>query len=310
MGRQDHHSPPVTGQKVPDETARRKVYDYLNPRRALWPEADFVVGNPPFIGNWRMRGELGDGYVEALRGLYDDVPDNADYVMYWWHCAAELARAARLRRFGFITTNSLRQVFSRRVLAAHMETENPVSLLFAVPDHPWVDSADGAAVRISMTVAGPGRHAGILCRVTQEIPQGEEGAIVALDERLGIIHSDLSIGADVAGAIPLRANQGLSNTGVKLHGAGFLVPPGLAERLGRTRIDGLESHIRDYRHGRDITGRSRGLMVIDLDGLEIAAVRRRFPAVYQRLLTHVWPERAEQRGVPQGKVVAVWPSQH
>ena len=286
---------PVTGQKVPDETARRNVYDYRNPRRALWPEADFVVGNPPFIGNWRMRGELGDGYVEALRGLYDEVPDNADYVMYWWHCAAELARAARLRRFGFITTNSLRQVFSRRVLAAHMETENPISLLFAVPDHPWVDSADGAAVRISMTIAGPGRHAGILCRVTQEIPQGEEGAIVALDERVGIIHSDLSIGADVVGAIPLRANQGLSNTGVKLHGAGFLVPPDLAERLGRSRIDGLESHIRDYRHGRDVTGRSRGLMVIDLDGLEIEDVRRRFPEVYQHLLTHVWPERAQNR---------------
>ena len=28
----------------------------------------------------------------------------------------------------------------------------PISLVFAIPDHPWVDSANGAAVRIAMTV--------------------------------------------------------------------------------------------------------------------------------------------------------------
>src|SRR5690606_26084990 len=46
---------PVTGEKVPDETARKPLERYVNPRKATWPEADFVVGNPPFIGNKRMR---------------------------------------------------------------------------------------------------------------------------------------------------------------------------------------------------------------------------------------------------------------
>ncbi len=59
---------PVTGEQIPDETARKPVERYLNPRKAAWPQADFVVGNPPFIGNKRMRTALGDGYVEALRG--------------------------------------------------------------------------------------------------------------------------------------------------------------------------------------------------------------------------------------------------
>ena len=67
---------PVTGEQVPDETARVPAYRYINPRPAAWPEADFIVGNPPFIGNKRMRAALGDGYVEAICGkAYPDVPD-------------------------------------------------------------------------------------------------------------------------------------------------------------------------------------------------------------------------------------------
>jgi hypothetical protein len=42
------------------------------------------VGNPPFIGNKRMRDALGDGYVQALRGAWPAVPESADFVMYWW----------------------------------------------------------------------------------------------------------------------------------------------------------------------------------------------------------------------------------
>ncbi|MDT5272386.1 MAG: hypothetical protein QOH49_4572 [Acidobacteriota bacterium] len=58
---------PVTGEDVPDETARTPLLRYLNPRKAEWPEADFIIGNPPFVGNKRMRTVLGDGYVVALR---------------------------------------------------------------------------------------------------------------------------------------------------------------------------------------------------------------------------------------------------
>ncbi|MFZ4395670.1 MAG: type IIL restriction-modification enzyme MmeI, partial [Kiritimatiellia bacterium] len=42
---------PVTGREVPDESARTPVVRYINPRSAAWPAADYVVGNPPFIGN-------------------------------------------------------------------------------------------------------------------------------------------------------------------------------------------------------------------------------------------------------------------
>ncbi len=71
-----------------------------------------------------MRDALGDGYAETLRRLYPEVPESADFVMYWWHKAARLVREGQARRFGFITTNSLRQTFNRRVLEAHLDAQN------------------------------------------------------------------------------------------------------------------------------------------------------------------------------------------
>jgi hypothetical protein len=216
---------PATGEQVPDESVRLPVFRYRNPRPATWPRADFVVGNPPFVGNWRMRSELGHGYTEALRRVYPEVPQSADYVMYWWHKAAELARDGKIRRFGLITTNSIAQKHARQVLAVHLGAKDALSLVFAVPDHPWVDAADGAAVRIAMTVAERGEREGLLAQVTAERADERGVHEVVLDEQRGRIHPDLTVGADVASAVPLAANEGLSCPGVKLHGSGFLVTP-------------------------------------------------------------------------------------
>lgn len=41
---------PVTGEQVPDEAAQTALETFANPRPAEWPQADFVVSNPPFIG--------------------------------------------------------------------------------------------------------------------------------------------------------------------------------------------------------------------------------------------------------------------
>ncbi|WP_330947856.1 DNA methyltransferase [Thermomonas sp. LB-4] len=286
---------PVTGEPVPDESARKPVERYVNPRKAAWPQADFVVGNPPFIGNKRMRTALGDGYVEALRGAWPDVPESADFVMYWWHHAAQLTRAGGLERFGFITTNSIRQSFNRRVLEPHLgDKKQPLSLVFAIPDHPWVDVADGAAVRIAMTVATSGNHGATLREVIAE-HEGTEEIEVTLLEKRGAMFADLKVGADVAGAQPLRANSAISNRGVIPHGEGFIVSHDEAARLGLGRVPEMNKHIRPYRNGRDISQTSRDAMVIDMLGLTADEVRRRFPAIFQHLLERVKPERDENK---------------
>ncbi|MGC9163985.1 MAG: DNA methyltransferase, partial [Thiomonas sp.] len=79
---------PTTGEPVPDPAAQVPQWEYEQPRRADWPQADFIVGNPPFIGDKRLRETLGDGYVDALRRVWSDVPESADFVMVWWHAAA------------------------------------------------------------------------------------------------------------------------------------------------------------------------------------------------------------------------------
>lgn len=281
---------PVTGQPVPDEAAQVVQWRYLNPRQAQWPKADFIVGNPPFIGAGAMRGALGDGYVDALRGSWPKVPESADFVMYWWHHAAEQVRADQAERFGFITTNSLRQTFNRRVVQQATD-DGRLSLVYAVPDHPWVDSANGAAVRIAMTVAAPGQHEGRLQTVESET-LGDFGEVaVSLAERRGLIHADLSVGANVASAGPLRAMGGVSSPGVKLHGAGFIVTRQEAASLGLGTVLGLERHIREYRNGRDLTAIPRDVLVIDMYGLTAEEVRQCYPAAYQWLLERVKPER-------------------
>lgn len=265
------------------------------PRQAPWPKADFIVGNPPFIGPAMMREALGDDYTEALRRAYrGEVPESADVVMYWWHRAAGLVRAGEAERFGFITTNSLRQTFNRRVVAQHLEAKEPLSLAYAIPDHPWVDSAEGADVRISMTVGVAGDASGRLARVAREVKAGDERDVV-LQERQGKIQADLTIGANVAGAGALKANENLSNRGFELGGSGFIVTPDHARALGLGVVDGLERHIRAYRNGRDLTATPRGVMVIDLYGLEADDVRRRYPEVYQHVYETVRPERQNNR---------------
>ena len=270
--------------------------DYSQTWPAEWPAADFIVGNPPFVGASRMRDALGDAYTLALRKTYaGQVTDSSDLVMFWWQRAAAEVQAGRAERFGFITTNSLKQTFNRRVMQPYLEGEAPpLALSFAIPDHPWVDNANGAAVRVAFTVAEPanGTTSGQLLRVTSEqTVAGDDAAEVTFGSEEGRIQPDLSIGADLDSSKPLLANAGLSNPGVKLHGAGFIVSPEKAAGLGLGSVLGLEKHIRPYRNGRDLTDKPRGAYVIDLLGLSSADVIAQFPAVYQHVFETVKPER-------------------
>ena len=267
--------------------------DYSKTWPAEWPAADFIVGNPPFVGDKAMRRALGDAYVTSLRKTYaGQVPESADLVMYWWQRAAQLAASGQVERFGFITTNSITQTFNRRVVQEFMDNAaQPVSLVYAIPDHPWVDATDGAAVRVAFTVAERGMLPGSLFQVVQETAADDDAHDVSLRENVGIINSDLTVGADVAGVRALKANSEISGLGVLLIGAGFIVTTQEATHLGLGSIVGLDKHIRPYRNGKDLMSNSRDVLVIDLFGLTNDEVLNRFPAVYQRVLETVKPER-------------------
>lgn len=282
---------PITGEDIPDETAQVVQMRYVNPRKAEWPQADYIVGNPPFIGAATMRRALGDGYVDAVRRTWPEVPESADFVMYWWHIAGETVRAEKAKRFGFITTNSIKQTFNRRVVQAQLEAKNPLSLAFAIPDHPWVDAADGAAVRIAMTVGTAGDQEGQLVQVRDERETDRDEIEVVLQTREGKVFSDLKVGVEVAAAIPLQSNADLCFRGVQPIGMGFVVSPDEAKSLGMDHDERVRQRIRPYRNGRDITDKPRGVFIIDLYGLSAEEARHAVPSLYQWVHDRVKPER-------------------
>ncbi len=84
---------------------------------AEWPKAEFIVGNPPFLGIRLMRNGLGDETVERLFEIYDGrVSREADLVVYWFEKARAALKAGCTKRAGLVATNSIRGGANRRVL--------------------------------------------------------------------------------------------------------------------------------------------------------------------------------------------------
>ncbi|WP_243927887.1 class I SAM-dependent DNA methyltransferase [Methylobacterium sp. J-076] len=274
---------PITGEAVPDSDAIIPLYRYVNPRPTTWPDADFIVGNPPFIGTRRIRNRLGDGYVNALRSAYPGVVETADIVAYWWHESARLVSTKRIKRFGFITTNSITQSYNRPVLAYWIDGKQPkISLEFAIADHPWVDEADGAAVRISMTVAAP----------KSKLPRKAKLGVAFADEQASVKFTEVDrIGSLLQPATEqdsfssLHSNSELCFQGVVPAGSGFKMTASEAMAFPEQGL------LRNYLNGRDIAQNDRGSFIIDAFGISLDRLKIEFPATYQYLLVRVRPER-------------------
>ncbi len=279
---------PITGREVPDESKRTTLLSYPNSRPAEWPQADYIVGNPPFIGARTIRPALEDGYLDSLRSAYPSIPDNVDFVMYWWDKAAEKVRKHQSLRFGFITTNSFSQSFNRSVAECHLTGSPQLALAFAVPDHPWVDTKEGAAVRIAMTVGVPAPQIGQLMQVVTENLGNEDGAIIEFRTMNGLIEPNLTIGLDTGRSTELQANQGLCCVGYQLTGTGFAVTQEQKQAFSCT--EGIP--IYPLLSARDITQESRKLHSIDVCNFNTPEeLRSHWPEIYQWLLTKVKPER-------------------
>ena len=66
-----------------------------------WPQADVIIGNPPFLGGKMLRRELGDEYVDSMFEVWDNrVPREADLCCYWFEKARTEIEHGRARRAG------------------------------------------------------------------------------------------------------------------------------------------------------------------------------------------------------------------
>ncbi|MHB1354210.1 MAG: class I SAM-dependent DNA methyltransferase [Thiobacillus sp.] len=165
-----------------------------------WPAADAIVGNPPFLGDKKMRAELGDQYTRALRRQYEGrVPGGADFVTYWFEKARAQVEAGKAQRVGLVGTNSIRGGASRKVVERIVAT---APIFEAWSDEEWINN--GAAVRVSLVCFGT-----------------EESKAVLNGQPVAAIHADLTAGASV-GAVNLTQAQRLSeNRNIAFQGVKF-----------------------------------------------------------------------------------------
>ncbi len=97
-----------------------------------WPDAEIIVGNPPFIGNKRLRSELGAEYTKALFKIYGDrLPSTSDFCCYWFEKARQLVAEGKCRRAGLLATTGSKQVSSRHAFERIKETGR---IFFAISD--------------------------------------------------------------------------------------------------------------------------------------------------------------------------------
>jgi type II restriction/modification system DNA methylase subunit YeeA len=251
-----------------------------------WPEADVIIGNPPFLGDKKMRSELGDKYVNALRKLYEGrIPGQSDFVCYWFERARALIEINKLQRAGLLATQGIRGGANRTVLTRIKQTGD---IFWAYSDRNWI--LDGANVHVSMVGFDKGF----------ENKKELDGQVVTF------INPDLSSTANLTSAKRLIENQSLSFIGTQKTG-----PFDLTETQARTMLllkgnpNGLPNSdvIKPWINALDVTQRPRNMWIIDFGvdtSLELAS---EYEAPFEYVKKHVKPIRETSR---QKKLRDVW----
>ncbi len=246
------------------------------PMEPAWPPAEVIIGNPPFLGGYKIRQELGDAYTDHLLWLYGGrVPGSADLVCYWFEKARIYMENERAQRVGLIATNSIRGGANREVLK-RIKTSGDIFMAWS--DNSWV--LDGAAVRVSIIGFDSG---------SQQVKTFNGTPALS-------INSDLTATIDITGATSLAENKNLSFQGV-MKGGPFDIDETLARKmLASQNGSGLSNQdvLKRIYNGLDITRRPRNKWVIDFEmrDLDTAVL---YTEPYEYILTHVKPIRDEQR---------------
>lgn len=255
---------------------------------AEWPAAEFIMGNPPFLGNYKMREELGNTYAEALRSAYEGrVPGFADLVTYWFEKARENIEQGKTRRAGLIATNSIRGGKNRVVLERIAETGG---IFRAWPDRAWVQ--DGAAVRTSIICFDDGTDkTRVLLRHTGNESKLEERQTEARE--VPTINPDLTASADLTGARRLKENAGKSFEGVKPAGKFDLDGEKAREWLELPNPSGVSNAdvLKPYIGGDDITDRNKDRWTVDFNQMPLEEAKK-----YQRPMKYIREEAKDKNG--------------
>lgn len=220
---------------------------------AEWPAAEFIVGNPPFLGVKKMRRGLGVEYTSAIRHVYTGrIDEFSDLVCWWFEKAKAQIVAGKARRAGLVATNSIRGGQNRLTLD---QITNDLQVFEAWSNEPWV--VDGAAVRVSL-----------ICFCSK----GEPDRIVLNGNEVVRINPDLTCDANISSAKRLAENAGRSFIGMQKSG-----PHDIAgERARQLLVQPVNPNgklncevLKPYINGLDIVRRPRDMWILDFNGLSL-----------------------------------------
>ncbi|MBZ5612790.1 MAG: N-6 DNA methylase [Acidobacteriia bacterium] len=251
--------------------------DKGQPLEPAWPDADVIIGNPPFLGGNKVRHEMGDKYIDDLFHVYEGrVPAFADFVCYWFEKAREYLEQHPTTRVGLLATNSIRGGANRKVLESIQETGN---IFWAQSDRDWV--LDGANVRVSMVA----------------FDRGHQETLALDGQPVTRINPDLSGAVNITTAKELAENQGICFMGPSAKGP-FDITHEVAERMldAPVNVNGRPNSdvVRPVKSGIDLVQENRNYWTIDF-GLtdQKSAAKYEMPFEYAR--QHVYPIRSKNR---------------
>ena len=253
-----------------------------------WPNADVIIGNPPFLGGKLLISYLGESYVSRMFASYDGrVPREADLVCYWFEKAGKQIASGFSTRTGLVATNSIRGGANRRALRA--ATDN-ARIFDARSDEPWV--IDGANVRVS-----------IVC--FSRTNDNAKLEIRLNGKRVDEIYNDLTSRTGTTGADITRVGRLAENSQVAFMGntkAGPFDVSGDRARdwlslpanpNGRSNSDVLKPWI----NGKDVTRRPTGKWIVDFGWKMPVGDAALYEEPYRWVQQHVYPVRKESRQV-------------
>lgn len=248
------------------------------PVEPAWPDADVMIGNPPFLGGKRMRAELGDAYVDNLFTLYNGrVPHEADLVTYWFERARARIAAGVTKRAGLLATNSIRGGANRRVLERIKERGG---IFMAWSDRPWV--LNGAAVRVSMI----------------GFDNDSEQEHVLNGVPVHAINADLTGSFDLTAAQRLVENMGIAFMGGTKGGPFDLTPDKAVVMLAAPVNPNSRPNsdiVRPWVTGTDLTNRPRGYWIIDFGVSMAEEDAALYESPFEYVRSRVKPVREQSR---------------
>ena len=251
-----------------------------------WPEADVVIGNPPFLGGKLLITYLGEDYVSRMFAAYSGrVPAEADLVCYWFVKAGQQIASGKAQRAGLVATNSIRGGANRRALQTATDERR---IFEAWSDEPWV--INGAAVRVSLVC---------FARAGDEYVAGARLDGQHVDE----IYADLTgrrgeAGVDLTGVQRLPQNAGVAFMGDTKGGPFDVAGDQAREWLrlpanpnGRTNADVLKPWV----NGMDLTRRSAGKWIVDFGWMMSEGDAALYEEPFRWVRERVYEKRQENR---------------